>query len=84
MELLGEDVKESVRDNFRDAQPKISCLHPNDAIDEEDKCNEQGYIWQGLEGLDEGVEQLTDGLTLGQQLYQPQGSAAKMGLDDIK
>ena len=44
-------------------------LHPNHSIDEEDKGHQQGNIGQGLERLDEGVEKLANGLTLGEQLY---------------
>ena len=48
-----------------------SNLHSDDAVDEEDECDEDADPWERLEGLDEGPEERADALALRQQLHQP-------------
>ena len=43
-------------------------LHPDHAVDEEDKGDEDGDPGQGLEGLEEGPEQSSDAFILVEQL----------------
>lgn len=45
----------------------LSNLHPNDGIDEEEHGDEQADVWQSLEGLDEGPQENSDGVTLSQK-----------------
>ena len=46
-------------------------LHPDHAVDEEDKGDEDGDPGQSLEGLKEGPEKSSDPLVLVQKLHQP-------------
>ena len=48
-----------------------SHLHSDDAVDEEDECDEDADPRERLEGLDEGPEERADALALRQQLHQP-------------
>ena len=45
----------------------LSNLHPNDGIDEEEHGDEQADVRQSLEGLDEGPQENSDGVTLPQK-----------------
>lgn len=53
---------------------QTSDLHPNDGVDEEEHGNEQTDVRQGLEGLNEGPQQDSDGVALPQQFDQTSSS----------
>lgn len=50
--------------------PRLSNLHADDGVDEEEHGDEQADVGQSLEGLDEGPQKDPDGVTLSQQLDQ--------------
>ena len=47
-----------------------SYLHPNNSIYEEDKHNQQCYIWQCLERFDEGPQKIPNRFTFAQKFYK--------------
>ena len=57
--------------NFQSDFISQSHLHSDDAVDEEDECDEDADPWERLEGLDEGPEEGPDALPLREQLDQP-------------
>ena len=47
-----------------------SYLHPNNSIYEEDKHNQQCYIWQCLKRFDEGPQEIPNRFTFAQKFHK--------------